>query len=111
MAAPVPVSVWKFVATGKNNKLSLLVAVQSTQPQVTLQHYLRNAAVEVLEQPTEIPGRDPAKPGIDLIIKEIAKAPFFQIGNPLKLSFLDLVLIDPKTKPNDMAAYWSDTRI
>ena len=111
MAAALPVSVWKFVATGKNNKLSLLVAVQSTQPQVTLQNYLKNAAVEVLEQPTELPGRDPEKPGIDLLIKQIPKAPFFQIGNRLKISFLDLVLLDPKTKPNDMAAYWSDTRI
>lgn len=111
MAAALPVSVWKFVATGKNNKLSLLVAVHSDQPQVTLQHYLKNAAVEVLEQPTELPGRDPEKPGIDLIIKSIEKAPYFQIGNHLKLSFLDLVLIDKKTKSNDMAAYWSDTRL
>lgn len=111
MAAALPVSVWKFVATGKNNKLALLVAVHSTEPQVTLQHYLKNAAVEVLEQPTQIPGRDPNKPGIDLIIKQIDKAPYFQIGNHLKLSFLDLVIVDPKTKPNDMAAYWSDTRL
>ncbi len=103
--------VYRVVASGVNNKLSLLLAVDSSEPAKTLRHYLDHAAINVIEQPVLIPDRDLKKAGIDFILREKAKAPYYEIVNRLRLSKLDLILIDDHTKPGDMGEYWSNARI
>jgi hypothetical protein len=104
-------AVYRVVASGKNNKLSLLMAVDSDNPLETLQHYLDHAAVNVVEQPVLIPNRDFTKPGIDFILRDKATAPHYEIVNRLRLSKLDLILIDDSVKTGDLASYWSNARI
>jgi hypothetical protein len=104
-------SVYRIVVSGVNNKLSLLVAVDSSDPAATLKHYMDHAAIKVLEAPVLIPNRDLKKPGIDFILREKDKAPYYEIVNRLRLSKLDLILLDANTKDGDLASYWSNARI
>ncbi len=104
-------AVYRVVASGDNNKLSLLLAVDSANPLETLRHYLDHAAVDVVEQPVLIPNRDLAKPGIDFILSQKATAPHYEIVNRLRLSKLDLILLDDSVQTGDLASYWSNARV
>lgn len=86
--------VYKFVASGSNNKLAMLVGVISSDPEKTLEHYLKHASVVVVEDPKLLPDRDPLKPGIDLYLGERSDKPFYSVLNRMKQSFFEGILTE-----------------
>lgn len=86
--------VYRMVASGSNNKLAMLIGVVSSDCEKTIGHYLSHASVEVLEAPRYLPDAKPTMSGIDLIIKEKKTAPYYEIANRLKQSFLEHLLVD-----------------
>ncbi len=92
--APTSGTVYKLVATGGMNHLALLVGVDSSDPQKTIEDFLRHAAVTVNEAPTEVPTLAIDSPKLDLIIRAIDRAPGYEVLNRLKQSPLEGLLKD-----------------
>ncbi len=86
--------VYRMVASGSNNKLAMLIGVVSKDCDKTINHYLQHASVEVIEAPVHLPNAKPTMSGIDLIIKEKKTAPYYEIANRLKQSFLEHLLVE-----------------
>lgn len=85
---------FRFVASGSNNKLAMLVGVESSDCEKTLGHYLSHASVNIIEAPRALPNASSRMSGIDLFIKEKKAAPYYEICNRLKQNFFEHMLLD-----------------